>query len=108
MVVYADGGAQVGVRGALAERDPLAAVFNYNAPVLDSRQPPQHRATREAIEYRWTSRPRRIDTRRNNGIRLGHLDASNYTRPHRYASGNTPKKKPPGKGRAVGTTNSIS
>ena len=79
VVVDADSRAQIGVGQILAEWDALAAVFDHDAPVFDSRQAAENRTARETIEDRRATRPGRIDTRRDNGIRLGHLDAFDYT-----------------------------
>ena len=77
MIVDADSRAQIGVGQILAACDALVAIFDHDSPIFDSRQPAQHRSARETIKDRWPTRPRRIDPRRDYGIRLAHLDASN-------------------------------
>ncbi len=85
-VVDADGGAQIGVGGVLAEREALVAVFDHDASGLDSRQTAQHRAARETIENCRTARPGGVNARYDNGIRFGHLDASITPQQRRGAS----------------------
>ena len=62
--------AQIGVGQVLTEWDAIAAVFDHDAASFDSRQPAENRAARESIDDRRASRPGRIDTRCDNGIRL--------------------------------------
>src|SRR4029077_3825340 len=48
------------------------AVFDHDASALDSCQAREHGATREAFDYRRTTRPCRIDSRCDDGTRLAH------------------------------------
>ena len=72
VVVDANRRAQIGVSGILTQRNPRAAVFDHEAPAFDPRQTAEHRAARETIENRRPPRPRRLNPRRNYGIRLRH------------------------------------
>ncbi len=74
MVVDANSRVQIGVENDLAERHPLTAVFNYDVPGFDSRHTAENRPARETIDDRRPTGPRRIDTRCDNGIRLGHRE----------------------------------
>src|SRR6202030_1733076 len=92
-----------GVRQILAEGDSIAAVFDHDVAGFDSPKPAENRPARESIDDRRATRPGRIDTRCDNGIRLGHrenppCDTSSigqhrieYTRLHHRASVREPK-----------------
>src|SRR6202030_1417044 len=87
-----------GVRQILAEGDSIAAVFDHDVAGFDSPKPAENRAARKSIDDRRAARPGRIDTRCDNGIRLGHsenppcdtssigLHRIEYTRSHLGAS----------------------